>query len=527
VRVILPEEASNAVQELIAGNGGVGSGMYALLEEAPAAIAVFSGASHRVLYANTTYARVSGRKVSELLGRPLAEACPELVGSPLFRAIDEAFATGVSRHERELEIVWDRDRNGKLVRSFFDWTCQPLHDARGVVLGTAHFFFDVTETALAQLAAEVARREAEAANRSKDEFLALLGHELRNPLAPMITALQLMRLRGTQARDLDVLERQVGHLVRLVDDLLDVSRITRGKVELRRHLVEIADVVARAIETTSPLLEQRRHVLDVRVPKRGLCVDADADRLVQVVSNLLTNAAKYSNAGSRVSIRAERAGDVVRLSVKDEGIGIPSDMLGRIFDAFVQNRQSLERSRGGLGLGLTIVRSLVELHGGSVEVKSEGIGKGSEFVVELPASDTKGPQSEADAGAARKARPEAGKRVLVVDDNHDAAATLKEVLEELGYTVETAHDGPSAINTAKAFQPEIGLLDIGLPVMDGYELAQRLRAMPGGAQMRLVAVTGYGQETDRQRSRAAGFDQHLVKPVDLERLHRVLKAFSA
>ena len=373
----------------------------------------------------------------------------------------------------------------------------------------------------------MARRSAESANRAKDEFLAMLGHELRNPLAPIQTALQLMRLRGqdTAERERMVIERQVTHLTRLVDDLLDVSRITRGRVDLDRRPIEIAEVVARAIEVASPLLEQRKHTLDVHVPRRGLMVDGDAFRLAQAVANLLTNAAKYTEAGGRITVHGDRADDDIVVRVRDTGIGISSEMLPRVFDLFVQERQALDRSHGGLGLGLTIVRNLVALHRGSVTVNSEGLGRGSEFIIRLPAASG---IADAPRPHTLVRRPEGGAvnasglRVLVVDDNEDAADMLVYALASKGHQARMANDGPAALRICEEFQPSVAVLDIGLPVMDGYELAGRLREISGMEHLRLIAVTGYGQEADQRRTRAAGFDRHLVKPIDLEALESAL-----
>jgi PAS domain S-box-containing protein len=368
-----------------------------------------------------------------------------------------------------------------------------------------------------------ARGEAESASRAKDEFLALLGHELRNPLAPIVTALQLMQLRGAHVveRERAVIERQTQHLVRLVDDLLDVSRITRGKVELKRERTELAPVVTRAIEMASPLIEQRRHDLEVQVPPRGLALDADPARLAQVIANLLTNAAKYTESGGRITITAARIGAEIELAVRDTGIGIAPDVLPRVFDMFVQERQALDRAQGGLGLGLTIVRSLVDLHGGTVSVHSDGQGQGSEFSIRLPAA-----VPLVAAGAAARAAPAdaapGGLRILIVDDNADAAELLAGLLEAMGHATKIAHDGPAALLAAGPFAPELALLDIGLPVMDGYELAQRLRQQLADPGLRIVAVTGYGLDSDRERTRAAGFDAHLVKPVSYDRLRRII-----
>ena len=367
-----------------------------------------------------------------------------------------------------------------------------------------------------------AREEAERASRAKDEFLAMLGHELRNPLAPILTALQLMRLRGLQSREQDVIERQVGNLSRLVDDLLDVARITRGKVELDTRVVEMSDVVLRAMEMASPLLEQRQHQVNVSVPRIGLAVNADRDRLAQVIANLLTNAAKYSDVGSHIVISAERENGTVKVGVRDEGIGISPDMLHKIFEPFVQQSQTLDRSHGGLGLGLTIVRSLVQKHDGTVHVESDGLGRGSEFIVRLPAVDVRAGHDEADTATVPETlqNVDSSTRVLIVDDNADAAEMLKRALQTLGFVVEVAHDGPSALERCVGFEPDIAVLDIGLPVMDGYELAHRLRATY--PDIRLIAVTGYGLQADRERSSGAGFDDHLVKPIDLTRLAKAL-----
>jgi len=372
-----------------------------------------------------------------------------------------------------------------------------------------------------------ALREREIALRAKDEFLAMLGHELRNPLAPIQTALELMRLRGANAstREHLIIERQVGHVVRLVDDLLDVSRITRGKLELKKEPLEIRDVIRQALEMAAPLIEQRAHRLHVNVPTRGLCVLADAVRLAQVVANLLTNAAKYTEPGGNIAVSAAAERDRVVIRVKDNGIGLAPDMKERIFESFVQEAQMLDRSHGGLGLGLNIVRSLTALHGGEVSAQSAGQGLGSEFVVSLPRLEP----ANADAGQVPgPGGPEGGRalRILLVDDNVDAAEMLGEVLSALGHEVEVSYDGPSALAAAERLQPDLALLDIGLPVMDGYELAGQLRRAAWADALRLVAVTGYGQEKDRARAREAGFDAHFVKPLDLEKVREIVEAAS-
>jgi PAS domain S-box-containing protein len=371
-------------------------------------------------------------------------------------------------------------------------------------------------------AAKTARASAEAANRAKDEFLAMLGHELRNPLAPIVTAVQLMRLRGNDAilRELSIVDRQVGHMVRLVDDLLDVSRITRGKIELRTERVEIADVVAKAIEMSSPLLEQRGHHLSVLAPRIGLTVQADESRLAQVFANLLTNAAKYTDRGGRVAITAAREGSEVVVRVRDNGDGISAELLPHIFELFAQAPQTIERTRGGLGIGLTLVRSLVALHGGTVDAHSAGSGTGSEFVVRLPAAEQRATAAALPAETPFKRAATRSGRVLIVDDNEDAALLMAEALRTMGFETAVAHDGPAALKLSSVFAPQVAILDIGLPVMDGYQLAAALREQLG--DVRLIAATGYGQDADRRRSRQAGFQHHLVKPIDLAQLEFVL-----
>ena len=372
---------------------------------------------------------------------------------------------------------------------------------------------------------QLLRREAEQANRAKDEFLAMLGHELRNPLAPISTALHLMRLRGVTVieRERVVIERQVAHLIRLVDDLLDVSRITRGKVELQRKRIEIVEAVAKAVEMASPMLEQRQHHLALEVPASGLLVDGDPTRLAQVLANLLTNAAKYTEPGGHIAVAGRREGEQVVITVSDDGMGISAEILPHIFELFMQERQALDRSSGGLGLGLAIVRSLVTLHGGTVDAVSAGRGCGSVFTVRLPAAALAREVSLPSGPNPTVAKAGAGRTILVVDDNEDAAEVLAAGLEMLGHKTQVAHDGPEALRVMADFKPDFALLDIGLPVMDGYELARRLRQEPSLAHTRLVAVTGYGQDSDRQRSKEAGFDAHLVKPIQLPELAALIK----
>jgi len=364
--------------------------------------------------------------------------------------------------------------------------------------------------------------QAQKAIRARDSFMAILGHELRNPLSPITTALHLMKLRDRKsAREQEVIERQVKHLTRLVDDLLDISRVERGKIELSKKPIQLAEVVAKAVEIASPLLEERRHRLDLDVATTGLTVLADETRIAQVVANLLTNAARYTDPGGHIVVTARREGQDAVLRVRDNGIGMPPDLLPRVFDLFVQGPRTADRRQGGLGLGLSLVRSLVTLHGGTVSARSEGAGKGSELVVRLPAMPVELVESEPQP-APMPVRPSSNRRrILLVDDNADAAELLMELLRGVGHEVAVAHDGPQALVEAARFDPEIAILDIGLPVMDGYELARRLIATIGRPPF-MIALTGYGQEKDRQHARDAGFDEHIVKPVDPNRLIKLI-----
>jgi signal transduction histidine kinase len=367
--------------------------------------------------------------------------------------------------------------------------------------------------------ANAARAEAEAADRAKDEFLAMLGHELRNPLAPALTAVHLMKLRGAAdtTRERGVIERQIRHMARLVDDLLDVSRLRRGAIELRRERFEIADAVARAVEMTSPVFAEKQHRLEVDVPA-GLQIDADRIRIAQVLSNLLSNAAKYSESGAHVLLRVREEGGHVIIECRDTGIGMSADLVPRVFDLFVQGQRGLDRRQGGLGLGLTVARTLVELHGGTIEARSEGTGQGSTFVVRLPAA----PEAAASpvyepSPAPQKPHAHVG-RVLVVDDNRDALDMLVDALTAAGHDAIGASTARDALDLAERLRPAVAVLDIGLPDMDGYKLARALRSLYQDRPLRLIALTGYGRDQDRATAKAAGFDAFFAKPVEIEAL---------
>ena len=407
---------------------------------------------------------------------------------------------------------------------------QPIKERRGHVAETRrlqqslHSAASLLETRARERDAQIRRAdalraEAEQASQTKDQFLAVLGHELRNPLAPALTALELMKARDPQTfvKERQILERQVAHMVRLVNDLLDVSRLARGKVQLERRRFEIREAVDRGIDMASPLIVQRGHTFDVRVPDGGLIIDGDSARIVQVISNLLTNAAKYTPPGGRIALTATASADQVVLVCEDNGPGIPEELVARLFDPFAQGPRTIERSEGGLGLGLTLARAFAEVHGGTIAYERPA-GHGSRFILKLPAAADAGPVRPTEASL--PLRGSAPQRILLVDDNLDANEMLQSALEAAGHQVVTAANGPDALAGASKAPPDVGVLDIGLPGMDGYELARRLRAICPDA--RLIALTGYGQISDHDAALAAGFDAHCAKPVAISALLAVI-----
>lgn len=395
----------------------------------------------------------------------------------------------------------------------------PFFDDSGKLLGAVNVLMDITE----RKQTEDLVRESD---RRKSEFLALLAHELRNPLAPLRNGLQIM-LRANHDRTMveqarAMMERQLGHMVRLIDDLLDLSRIGNGKISLRKEVIDLADAVQDAVETSRPLIDEAGHELTVSLPPRPVHVDGDRTRLAQVFANLLNNSAKYTVRGGRIWLTVEPQGSDVVVKVKDNGIGIPTERLPRVFEMFAQLDRSLERSQGGLGIGLSLVRGLVEMHGGRVEVSSDGPGKGCEFVVRLSVllAPGRGPQRE--NGVPNHWNCSSNYRILVVDDLRDSAISLSMLLKIMGHTTKTAHDGLEAVKVAEAFQPDVALLDIGLPKLNGYEVCRRIRQQPWGENMVLIALTGWGQDEDKRLSKEAGFNFHMVKPVDPAALEKLL-----
>lgn len=491
--------------------------LLALFEQAPGFMAVLRGPAHVFELTNKAYLQLVGHR--QIVGKPAKEALPEVAGQGFFELLDQVYNTGTPFVGNALPIKLQREPNGPLEERYVDFVYQPIRDANGVVTGIFAEGSDVTERKLAE-------DELRAANRQKDQFLAMLAHELRNPLAPITTAAQLLKLNRLDEagikRTSDIIARQAEHMTSLVNDLLDVSRVTRGLVTLDKEELDLNLIVASAVEQVCTLIDSRRHSLTLQLSGEPALVLGDRTRLVQVVSNILNNAAKYTSPGGQIGLQVVVHDDQVKISIRDNGSGISPEILPYVFDLFTQAERTPDRTQGGLGIGLALVKSLVSLHGGSVEAKSEGLNRGSEFTIKIPRLGTAASKSDLMEQEPGAETPANALRILVVDDNIDAAQTLSMVLETEGHRVHVVHDAQSALKHARQVRPQVMLLDIGLPDMDGYALAAQLRSLPETANAVLIALTGYGQSQDRERASAAGFDHHLVKPANLGQLSRVL-----
>ena len=475
----------------------------------------------RILSWNAGATRIFGYRPDEVIGKSITIIIP-----PELLEEERQILEKIGRGERIDHFDTVRvAKDGR--RIAISLTVSPVRDASGTVIGASKVARDVSERKRAELALQGSEEALREADRRKDEFLALLAHELRNPLAPIRYALAANRRSDRtpeQRRQAEeIIERQVTHMSRLLDDLLDVSRITRGTLELKKAPTELSLVIGTAIETARPVLSAKNHTLSVDLPQGPMRLEADPVRLAQVFSNLLINAAKYTDPGGQVQLKAHREHDEVVVCMRDNGIGIAAEMLPRLFTVFTQLNTSA-RAEGGLGVGLSLVRGLVTLHGGTVIARSDGPGKGSEFIVRLPLGI---PAEEHSGGMpSQEQLADNGLKILVVDDNRDAADTCAMLLETSGHHVQTAYTGHAALELAEDFAPHAVLLDIGLPDVSGYELAQKMRAAPWAHDITLVAVTGWGQEEDRKRALEAGFDHHLVKPIAPEALDALLRSLT-
>ena len=473
----------------------------------------------KVTFLNPVAEMMTGWKTDEASGQPLEkvfniinEETRQPAKNPVDKVLREGIVVGLANHTALIA------RDGA-ERSIED-SAAPIRDATGNISGAVMVFHDVTE-----------RRRVEKAlkdtDKKKDEFLATLAHELRNPLVPIRNGLKVLQLAGNNAvvaeNTRSMMDQALNQMVRLVDDLLDASRITTGKLQLRKEWVELAAVVQSAVETSRPLIDEQGHKLTVTLPPAPVLLDADPIRMAQVFSNLLNNAAKYSEEGGHIALTAEMQGEEVMVRVTDRGIGIPAEHLPRIFEMFAQVDTAFDRSQGGLGIGLSLVKGLVGMHGGRIDAHSDGPGKGSEFVVRLPVVITQPSPGLHPANDDREKAPPAEKcRILIVDDNSLSSKSTAMLLRLMGHEIATAFNGFEGVEVAKTFRPDVILLDIGLPKLDGYEVAQRIREQPWGKSTLLIAVTGYGQEEDRRRSLEAGFDYHMIKPVNLVELEKTL-----
>ena len=503
-----------------------------VFRQAPAYMCALRGPDHVVEIANRRFSELVGGR--DVKGLAVKNVFPEAVSRPIVEILDDVVRRDEPRAGADQRVRMTPGGGGASTEGFVDFVCVPLHDAAGNASGALFHAVDQTARKRAEDELRAVASELSAMDQRKSDFLATLAHELRNPLAPLRNGLQIMRMSSGNPslmdRARDMMERQVGSLVRLVDDLLDVARISGGKIELRRERTPLQEVIARAVETATPALDLHGHSFEVRADEGPILVDVDATRLAQVLANLLGNAAKYTPPGGAISVTASVDGRHAVVAVADNGVGIPPASMPTIFEMFSQVKDNLSMAQGGLGIGLALSRKLAELHGGSVEAHSEGVGRGSRFTLRLPLAELADapPASvpvEALGGAA--AKPARSLRILVVDDNLDAGDSLATRLQLVGHETRLARDGVSGLAVAREFDPDVAFLDIGMPGMNGYELARAIRDSGKCEGVALVALTGWGTKRDMARSKAAGFDRHFTKPAQLEEVDALLAEVAA
>jgi PAS domain S-box-containing protein len=509
-----------------------------LSECSPQPMVAVDGETHVITYVNPAFSQLVGKKRKDLINRPFTEAVPEGVENSCSELLDRVYRTGVPEKLPEQE-----HRQSQPQPVFWSYAMWAIMGASERPVGVMIQITDATEIAnFRQQAVEINESlvisglrqheltavaeslsaKLQVAVEMRDRFIAVMSHELRNPLTTLSSGLELLKLAGRDAVTVestrDMMERQLKQLVRLVDDLLDVSRITTGKMELHKQRVELSSIVRNAVEASRAQIDDQGHKLTAILPPDPIFLNADPTRLAQVFSNLLSNSAKYSDRAGEIRLSAELDRGEIVVSVRDTGIGIPAAKLPHIFEAFVQVDVAWERRQGGMGIGLSLVKEFVELHGGHVEACSDGLGQGSEFIIRLPVAANEANEKITSPETTRSPR----RRILVVDDNKTTAAMLGMLLKFLGHEVRTAHDGEAGLAAAAEYQPDLVVMDLGMPVMDGYEACRRIRAESWGGDLFLVALTGWGSVDDQRKTRDAGFDRHLVKPVDADALSKII-----
>ncbi|MDB6059936.1 MAG: response regulator [Verrucomicrobiaceae bacterium] len=506
-----------------------------LFKQAPSFMALLTGPDHIFEITNLRYQKLVGHRA--VVGKTVVDALPEVVEQGFVALLDEVYKTGMAYSATGTKFNLQAVPGGPISERYVDFVYQPIKSKDGNVSGIFVEGIDVTDRARADSALraseanyrELAQTLADS-NRLKDEFVATLAHELRNPLAPIRNALEIQRRalddKKVIAETRDMMERQVGQMMRLIDDLLDLSRLSRDMVELRRTHFSLAIALGNAIEASRPVIEQFSHRIVISLPGEDLIVEADDARIVQIFTNLLNNAAKFTPVGGRIEVTLVRENDAAIVSIRDNGIGISKPMLNRVFDLFTQVDRSYAEVSGGLGIGLTLVRQLVERHGGQIEARSSGLGTGSEFLIRLPLAPQDKDAIPLRSTNTNSARPINRLKILLADDNVDAARSLGMILSMIGHDVRTVHDGQSALDIGSEFCPDVMVLDIAMPLLDGHAVCRQARTEQWGKHVLFIALSGWGQTEDKLQSLEAGFNHHLIKPVELESLEELLAQYT-